>query len=115
MKKERTEEKKKLNKKAVILYSITGSVTIAIAVVAGVLVGQNVFKQKMDYSQFDTGEIEIDYSSKYEEFKTTSEDKYFTKFTPTELANIALLKLGDVEHFYSTKSGKVLHPLDRTD
>ena len=108
MEKERTEEKKKLNKKSIILYSVAGALTIAIAIAAGVLVGQNVFKQKMDYSQFDTGEIEVDYSSKYEEFKTTSESKYFTNFSPIELANIALLKLGDVENFYSTKSGKVL-------
>lgn len=108
MEKERTEEKKKLNKKSVILYSVAGALTIAVAVAAGVLVGQNTFKEKMDYSQFDTGEIEVDYSSKYEDFKKTSEDKYFTNFSPIELANIALLKLGDVENFYSTKSGKVL-------
>lgn len=108
MENEPKKEKKKLNKKSVAFYSIVGAVTLAIGIAAGVLVGQNVFKQKMDYSQFDTGEIDADYSAKYEEFKTIDSSKYFTTFTPTELANIALLKLGDVENFYSTKNGKVL-------
>ena len=108
MKKERTEPKGKLNKKAVILYSITGAVTLAIGVAAGVLVGQNVFKEKMDYSQYSTDEIEVDYSPKYEDFKKSNPSKYFSDFTPIELANISLLKQGEVDNFYSRKTGTVL-------
>ena len=97
-----------MNKKAVTLYSIAGILTLGIGVAAGVLVGQNVFKQKVDYSQFDTNEIEVDYSAKYEDFKKTDSKKYFTDFTPIELANITFLKLDDTENWVARKYATVL-------
>ena len=104
----KVKEKRKIDKKSVIIYSVSGAVVLALGIAAGVLVGQNTFKQTMDYSQFDTGEIEVDYSQKYEEFKKTNSSKYFTAFTPVELANISLLKLGDIDSFYSQKEGSVI-------
>ena len=101
-------EKKKIDKKSVIIYSLSGAVVLALGIAAGVLVGQNTFKQTMDYSQFNTGEIEVDYSKRYEDFKKSNPDKYFKDFTPTELANIALLKLGEIDNFYSQKEGTVI-------
>lgn len=104
----KVKEKKKVDKKSVIIYSISGAVTLAVGIAAGVLVGQNVFKQSMDYSQYSTDEIEVDYSKKYEDFKKSNSSKYFTDFTSIELANISLLKQGEIDSFYSTKSGTVL-------
>ena len=101
-------DRKKIDKKSVIIYSLSGAVVLALGIAAGVLVGQNTFKQTMDYSQFDTGEIDADYSSKYEDFKKSNPSKYFTDFTPIELANISLLKLGDVDSFYTQKEGTVI-------
>ena len=101
-------DRKKIDKKSVIIYSLSGAVVLALGIAAGVLVGQNTFKQTMDYSQFDTGEIDADYSSKYEDFKKSNPSKYFSDFTPIELANISLLKLGDVDSFYTQKEGTVI-------
>ena len=97
-----------MNKKSIVFYSIVGTLTLGVGITAGIIVGQNVFKQTVDYSQFDTNEIEVDYSQKYEDFKQTDSSHYFSDFTPVELANITLLKLDDTDNWFARKHANVL-------
>lgn len=98
--------KKKISKKSVIAYSVTGAAVISVGVVAGILLGQNVFKVDA-YRGLNADAIEKDYSPIYEEYKKTNKNQYLSKFTAIEIANISLLKLGDMENYYTITEGSV--------
>lgn len=99
--------KKKVNKKSIIAYSISGTAVVALGVVAGILLGQNVFKIDA-YKGLNADVIEQDYSETYKEFQKAAPSSYTTKFTPVELVNISLLKLSDYENFYTLTQGQVI-------
>lgn len=103
---ETTKPKRKIKKKTVIGYSIVGAVVIAVGVVGGVLVGQNVFKYDA-YAGVDLNNAEVDYNEVYESFKNNKNGKYFEEYSHVELVNISLLKLGDVNNFYTITEGNV--------
>ena len=98
---------KKINKKSVIAYTVSGSAVIALGVVTGILLGQNIFKVDA-YKGLKADAIEQDYSETYREFKKASPSSYASKFSPVELANISLLKLSDYDNYYTLTEGQVL-------
>lgn len=99
--------KKKFNKKAAIIYTSIAVPVIALGVVGGILIGQNVFK-KNAYGDLKADDINEDYSAVYEQFKKTKKEKYFENFSEVELANISLLKLTEIGNYYTITSGSVV-------
>ena len=105
-------ENKTLTKKQKIvrsslLYGGVGSLLITFGVIGGILLGQNVFIVKKDYSKISINDNEDNFDATYEKFKKTSKAKYFDSFSHVELINIALLKLKEVDHFYTISEGMV--------
>ena len=100
-----TKPKKKMSKKSAIIYSSIGAPIIAGGIIAGILLGQSHFKVDA-YGDIDTTQLKEDYTEVYGEFKKGK--KKLTEFTDVEIANIALLKLNDVDNFYALSEGTVL-------
>ena len=106
------QENKTLTKKQKIvrsslLYGGVGSLLITFGVIGGILLGQNVFIVKKDYSKISINDNEDNFDATYEKYKKTSKAKYFDSFSHVELVNIALLKLKEVDHFYTISEGMV--------
>lgn len=99
--------KKTSKKKSVILYSCIGVPIIALGIVGGVLLGQNVFKVDA-YAGLDAEKINEDFSAVYTKYQRTSSDKYFKAFSDVEIANISLMNLNSEESFYTLSTGNVI-------
>ena len=100
-----TKTKKKINKKSVIIYTSIGVPIIAGGIVAGILLGQAHFKVDA-YGDLDANKLVEDYTEVYETFKKGKSK--ISDFRDVEIANIALLKLNDIDHFYSLTTGSVV-------
>ena len=98
--------KKKISKKAVIGYSAVCLAGVSLSIVGGVLVGRNVFKRD-NYAGVDINAAEVDYNEVYQRFKTSNPNNYFEDYSHVELINISLLKLNDIDSFYSVSEGSV--------
>ena len=99
--------KKKIKKKTIVGYSLAGTAVIAIGIVGGILVGRNVFKRNA-YEGMDLNNAEVDYNEIYQSFKNSQSKNYFEDYSLVELVNISLLKLGDVDNFYTITEGSVV-------
>ena len=104
-------ESKNLKKKKVLsisLYALCGTLITAIGVGGGIILGQNVFIVKKDYSKIQIEDDEGQFDKAYEKYKKTSPSKYFTTFDEVELANIAMRKLNDIDNYYTLTEGLVI-------
>lgn len=100
-----TKPKKKINKKSVIIYTSIGIPIIAGGIIAGVLLGQNHFKVDA-YGGLDATKLKEDYTEVYQDFQIGK--KKISEYSDVEIANIALLKLNDVDNFYALTDGTVI-------
>lgn len=100
-----TKPKKKINKKSVIIYTSIGVPIIAGGIIAGVLLGQNHFKVDA-YGGLDATKLKEDYTEVYQDFQKGK--KKISEYSDVEIANIALLKLNDVDNFYALTDGTVI-------
>ena len=92
---------KKIDIKAVILYSVTGLLVVSLGIATGVILKRQFGQTEIDYSGFDPENYRMDAAELVKQY-----DKNPNKnFTPAELVNIGLEKYRTCENCYSIGIG----------
>lgn len=102
---------KKVINKAVTLGLVATILPIVIVAGAGVALGitlSNLLSYEgVNYDDLTIDDYEPNHAALMKKYKETSPDKYFQTFSPDELANIALDKVGEHQYVHSVAIGEV--------
>ena len=97
--------------KGIVTALVATLVPLVIVAGAGVALGitlSGIFSyETVNYEELTIDDYEPDHEALMKKYKETSPDKYFQTFTPDELVNIALDKVGEHQYVHSVAIGEV--------
>lgn len=102
---------KKVINKAIVIGLVANILPLVLLAGAGVAIGitlSNLLSyDSVNYDNLTINDYEPNHAALMKRYKETKPDKYFTTFTPDELANIALDKVGEHQYVHSFAIGEV--------